>query len=165
MPGPQAPTRSPRRSAAAAAAPPSPDHLEVASRLRPLLLHLARQLRRETHALGLTGSQASLLASVHGTPGIGVNELAQREGMAAPTVSVHIDRLEAMGLVERVRASSGDRRRVGLQVTRTGVRALLDVRRRRTAWLARRLAQLQPEELARIDAAIDALARISEVPS
>jgi hypothetical protein len=39
------------------------------------------------------------------------------------------------------------------------------VRRRRTAWLARRLAQLQPEELARIDAAIDALARISEVPS
>ena len=139
------------------------DPLAVANRLRPVLLHIVRHLRRETHHLGLTGGQASMLAVIHGTPGIGVNDLAVREGMSAPTVSVHIDRLESMGMVERTRAATGDRRRVGLRVTRSGTRALEDVRRRRTAWLAQRLKNLDPDELQRIDAAIDALARITEV--
>jgi len=139
------------------------DPLDVANRLRPTLLHLARHLRRETHALGLTGGQASILSTIHGNPGIGVNDLAGREGVSAPSISGHIDRLEAAGMVERVRAESGDRRRVGLRVTRTGVRALEDVRRRRTAWLAQRLKHLAPEELERIESAIEALARIVEV--
>jgi len=137
------------------------DPLDVANRLRPVLLHLARHLRRETHALGITGGQASLLATIHGLPGIGVNELAAREGMSAPSICGHIDRLEAAGLVERVRAESGDRRRVGLSVSRAGERALVDVRRRRTAWLAQRLKNLEPGELDRISAAVDALARIT----
>jgi hypothetical protein len=59
----------------------SADPLDVANRLRPVLLHLVRHLRRETHALGITGGQASLLAGIHNTPGIGINELAAREGM------------------------------------------------------------------------------------
>jgi DNA-binding MarR family transcriptional regulator len=139
------------------------DPLDVANRLRPVLLHLSRHLRRETHALGLTSGQASVLAAIRSTPGIGVNELAAREGMAAPSMSGHVDRLEAAGLVARLRAESGDRRRVGLTVTRDGVRALDDVRRRRTAWLAQRLKNLDPGELDRIDAAIEALAGIVEV--
>jgi DNA-binding MarR family transcriptional regulator len=140
------------------------DPLAVANRLRPVLLHLSRHLRRETHALGLTGGQASLMSSIHGSPGIGVNELAAREGMSAPSISGHIDRLEAAGMVERIRSDSGDRRRVGLRVTRAGVRALEDVRRRRTAWLAQRLKTLSPDDLARIDAAVEALDRITRAP-
>jgi DNA-binding MarR family transcriptional regulator len=138
------------------------DPLAVANRLRPVLLHLSRHLRRETHALGLTAGQASLLASIRGAPGIGVNELAVREGMSAPSMSGHIDRLEAMGMVARIRAESGDRRRVGLTATREGVRALDDVRRRRTAWLAQRLQKLDPADLDRIDDAVEALARLVE---
>lgn len=139
------------------------DPLHVANRLRPVLLRLSRQLRRETHALGLTGGQASLLAVIHGNPGIGVNALATSEGMTAASISGHVDRFEAAGLVERSRSGEGDRRRVGLRVTRSGVRALEDIRRRRTAWLAKRLETLGPEDLARIDTALDALARITEV--
>jgi hypothetical protein len=37
------------------------------------------------------------------------------------------------------------------------------VRRRRTAWLAQRLKNLEPEELERLDAALDTLARVAEV--
>ncbi|HXA27326.1 MAG TPA: MarR family transcriptional regulator [Candidatus Angelobacter sp.] len=140
------------------------DPLLVANRLRPLLVRLARQLRRETHALGLTGGQAALLATIHSHPGIGVNGLAASEGMTAASISGHVDRLEAAGLLERARAGEGDKRRVGLRVTRSGVRALEDVRRRRTAWLAQRLETLSPDELRRLDDALDALARVAEVP-
>ncbi len=141
------------------------DPLHVANRLRPVLLRLSRQLRRETHAAGLTGGQASLLAAIHGHPDFGVNALAAHEGMTAASISGHIDRLEAAGLVERVRSDEGDRRRVGLRVTRAGVRALEDVRRRRTAWLARRLERLDAADLARLDAALAALEAVSEVVS
>jgi DNA-binding MarR family transcriptional regulator len=147
------------------AAQPAPvdDPLSVANRLRPVLLRLSRQLRRETHAAGLTGGQASILAAIHGQPGIGVNGLAAVEGVTAASISGHVDRLETAGLVERERSGEGDRRRVGLRVTANGGRALEDVRRRRTAWLAQRLKNLDAGELRRIDAAIEALARISEV--
>jgi DNA-binding MarR family transcriptional regulator len=139
------------------------DPLQIANQLRPVLVRLSRKLRRETHALGLTGGQASLLATIHGNPGMGVNALAASEGMTAASISGHIDRLEAAGLVERERSGEGDRRRVGLRVTRGGVRALEDVRRRRTAWLAQRLQTLTPDELRRVDEALDALARIAQV--
>jgi DNA-binding MarR family transcriptional regulator len=158
-------TRDPQTTRAAATATADADPLSVANRLRPVLLHIARHLRRETHALGITSSQASLLAAIRATPGIGVNALAAREGMAAASMSGQLDRLEAAGLVERERAGSGDRRRVGLRITRSGLRALDGVRSRRTAWLAQRLKTLDPDELARIDEAIAALARISEPPS
>jgi DNA-binding MarR family transcriptional regulator len=153
--GPQARTRS---SAAVAG-----DPLHVANRLRPLLFRLSRQLRRETHSLGLTGGQASLLAVIRNHPGIGVNALAVSEGMTAASVSGHIDRLAVAGLVERVKAGDGDRRRVGLTLTPSGLRAVEDVRRRRTAWLARRLETLDPGELEQLDAALDILARVAEV--
>jgi DNA-binding MarR family transcriptional regulator len=142
-----------------------PDPLHVANRLRPTLLRLSRQLRRETHAAGITGGQASLLAAMHGHPDFGVNALAVHEGMTPASISGHIDRFEAAGLVERVRSDGGDRRRVGLRVTASGVRALHDVRRRRTAWLAKRLQTLDPDELARIEAALDALVRVAEAVS
>lgn len=150
------PTAEKRRAAAH-------DALHIANRLRPTLLRLSRQLRRETHAAGLTGSQASLLAAIHGHPEFGVNALAAHEDMSAASISGHLDRFEAAGLVERVRSDEGDRRRVGLRVTPAGVRALEGVRRRRTAWLATRLEKLDPADLALVDAALDALARVSEV--
>src|SRR5689334_20980936 len=114
------------------------DPLDVANRLRPVLLQLNRYLRREARSLGVTASQASFLAAIHGHPGIGVGELATREAMSAPAVSGHLDKLEGAGLIARERASEGDRRRVGLKVTEEGERVLVEVRSRRTAWLAAR---------------------------
>jgi len=148
------------------APPEAPDSVALANRLRPVLLQLARHLRREVlHAAGVTAGQASVLAAVAGQPGIGVGELAHREGLSAPSVVAHLDRLEAMGLVERARgvgAGASDRRRVGLTATAEGSRVLRAIRRRRTAWLASRLRRLDGDEVAALQAAVAPLSRLLE---
>ena len=57
------------------------DPIVVANRLRPVLLKLNRDLRREIHSLGVTGGQVALLVQIGTNPGIGVRELAARERM------------------------------------------------------------------------------------
>ena len=138
--------------------PTATDPVTVANRLRPVLLKLNRDLRREIHSLGVTGGQVSLLAVIRREPGIGVRELAARERMSAPGMSKYVARLEAAGLVAR--SELPDRRRVGLVLTEAGQRVLRSVRSRRTAWLAERLGALPASELAAIDAAVDPLARL-----
>ncbi len=138
------------------------DPVAVANSLRPVLLHLGRHLRHELHTVGVSSSQVSLLAAIHGNPGIGVSELAAREGTSAPSISNHIDRLEAAGLVTRSRGGDSDRRRVGLACTAEGTRVLRTVRSRRTAWLAARLRDLPEDQLRAIDAALDGLRALVE---
>lgn len=131
----------------------------VADDLRPVLLRLARELRRETEQLGVTARQATLLWLVKRSPGLSLAELAAEEGISPPALSGHVDRLERAGLIERVR-SSEDRRRVGLRLTAEGARLLRRVRARRTTWLAEHLRALDPAELEAIVAAIPALQRL-----
>jgi len=101
----------------------SADSLVVANRLRPVLLQLARELRREVHPLGVTGGQVSLLVAIRRAPGIGVRDLAMREGVSPAAMSRHVSRLAAAGLVRRLEGSGGDRRRVGLELTDEAERA------------------------------------------
>jgi DNA-binding MarR family transcriptional regulator len=128
----------------------------VAADLRPVLLRLARELRRETEQLGITARQATLLWLVKRSPGLSLAELAAEEGISPPALSGHVDRLERAGLIERLR-STDDRRRVGLRLTDEGARILRRVRARRTTWLADRLSALEPAELEAIDDAVPAL--------
>ncbi len=130
--------------------------LDIANRLRPVLLHLNRHLRREVHTSGVSAGQLSLLGAICDNPNIGVAELAAREGTSMPSVSSHIDRLEASGLVTR-RQAERDRRRVDLEVTPEGLRVLRVIRSKRTAWLSARLETLDQDDLATIEAAIGPL--------
>ena len=50
------------------------DPMTIAGRLRPVLLRLARELRREIHSLGVTGGQVSLLSAIQHNPGITASE-------------------------------------------------------------------------------------------
>jgi DNA-binding MarR family transcriptional regulator len=134
------------------------DPVAVSNRLRPILLRLARELRREIHSLGVTGGQVSLLAQVKHNPGITASELAERERVSAPGMSGHLVRLEAANLIERRRAT--DRRRIGLFLTSEGAKVLRSVRSKRTAWLSARLDRLEPEERERIEDALDALEKL-----
>jgi DNA-binding MarR family transcriptional regulator len=134
--------------------------LELANSLRPVVLRISRELRRELHSIGVTPGQVSLLVAIRNRPGIGVGELADLERMSAPGMSGHVERLVKAGLVERTRDERGDRRRVGLTVTREGHNVLRSVRSRRTAWLAARLGELDPDERSRIADAIEPLARL-----
>jgi DNA-binding MarR family transcriptional regulator len=137
------------------------DSVELANRLRPVLLQLNRHLRREAHAEGITGGQASLLAQIRLHPDLGARELAAREGVSAPAMTRYLDRMEAAGLVVRTR-STEDARRIRLALTPKGVRALRSVKRRRTAWLAERLEGLSATEVAAVDGAIEPLSRLVE---
>lgn len=135
-----------------------PDPVVLANRLRPILLKLNRQLRRELHSLGVTAGQVSVLAAIRNAPGIGVRELADQEGMSSPGMSKYVSRLEAAGLVRRT--VGADRRRVGLELTDEAHRVLRSVKSRRTAWLAARLRHRSDEELEAVDAAIEPLSRL-----
>ena len=137
------------------------DSTAVANRLRPALLRLSRELRREIHSLGVTGGQVSLLYLIQRDPGIGVRELAARERMSPAGMSKYVTRLEQAGLVHRTELA--DRRRVGLELTGEGARVVASVKRRRTAWLAARLRGLPPDELEAIDAAVAPLLKLLEV--
>jgi len=137
------------------------DTVAVADKLRPALLRVGRELRREAREVGVSPEQVSLLVTIKYTPGIGVGELAARERVSAPAMSNHVDRLERDGLVERT-PSADDRRRVGLTLTDEGQRVLRRVRSRRTAWLAARLRQLSPNQLEAVDRVIEPLMALLE---
>ena len=134
--------------------------LELANDLRPIVLRIARQLRKETEQFGVTSRQATLLLLVKQSPGLTLRALAEAEGISAPALSAHVDRLESGGHLVRVR-DSVDRRRVGLELTPKGERLIRSIRERRTAWLAERLQELDPEDLRAIEAAIEPLLRLA----
>lgn len=134
------------------------DPVTTANRLRPVVLRLGRELRREIHSLGVTGGQVSLLIAIKNEPGITAGELAERERVSAPGMSGHLVRLESANLIERRRAS--DRRRIELVLTAEGDKVLKSVKKKRTAWLASRLERLTDEERERIEGAVEALEKL-----
>ena len=134
--------------------------MAVADSLRPTLLRLARELRREKIA-GVSQHQVGLLVAIKYAPGITVGRLASDEHVSTAAMSKRVSRLQRDGLVART-PSEQDRRRVGLTLTDEGQRALRRVRSRRTAWLASRLGDLSPQELAAVGAAAEPLARLLE---
>ena len=135
------------------------DPVALADELRPVLLRVGRELRRETRAAGASPEQVALLASIKYSPGIGIRELAARDRVSPPAMTTRVDRLQRDGLVERTQ-SEDDRRRVGIRLTDDGQRLLRRVRSRRTAWLAQRLGELSERELAAVEAAVGPLSRL-----
>jgi DNA-binding MarR family transcriptional regulator len=135
------------------------DTLAIADRLRPVVLQLGRELRREAREVGVSPEQVALLVAIKYSPGTGVRDLATSERVSAPAMSNHVDRLERDGLVART-PSAADRRRVGVTLTDEGQRLLRKVRSRRTAWLATHLNELTPGELTALDAAIEPLRKL-----
>ncbi len=131
----------------------------VADELRPVLLRLARELRKETEQVGITARQTTLLWLVKRSPGLSLAELAAEEGISPPALSGSVDRLERAGLLTRVR-STEDRRRVGLELTEEGTKLLRRIRARRTMWLTGRLAELDASELDALVVATPALRKL-----
>jgi DNA-binding MarR family transcriptional regulator len=132
----------------------------LAGDLRPALLRLSRRLRNEAQKAGLSAQDAILLGLVKAKPGIGVSGLAEAEQTSRPTMSGHIKRLEAEGLVARL-IDAEDGRRSGLTLTSAGARKLEQIRAQRNDWLAKRLAKLEPAEREQIAAAAAALLKLA----
>ena len=125
----------------------TPDSADLANALRFLIARLARQQRRaaalEPH--DLTASRLAALASVARLGPLTLGELAAVEGVQSPTMTRVVAKLEELGLLQRAEDPS-DRRVTRLAVTPGGQRLLDDVRSRESAYLARRLADMDATE-------------------
>lgn len=120
---------------------------ELASTLRLAVMRLSRRLRAERSDTSLSLNQLAVLGTLdrHGalTPG----ELAGHERVQPPSMTRILAALEEKGLVRRT-AHPADRRQVLVTATDAARHMLREDRRRRDAWLARRLVELAPAERA-----------------
>ena len=141
----------------------APTDTALASALRLSVMRLARRMRAERADTSLSLSQLSALATLdrHGalTPG----ELAAAERVQPPSMTRVVASLQDAGLVSREQHPS-DGRQVLLRVTRDGAALLREDRRRREAWLAQRLAELDDDDRAVLHAASEVLDRLAGGP-
>lgn len=119
----------------------------LASTLRLAVMRLARRMRAERLDTSLSLSSLAALATLERHGPLSPGELAAHEKVSPPSMTRLVGRLESGDLVART-AHPTDRRQVLLTVTRAGTALLREDRRRREAWLAQRLRDLDPDELA-----------------
>lgn len=141
---------------------PNQPEFDAADVLRTAIFRLHRLMRREGDGLEPNAFATILLTTIRREPGIGVNELAARENMRAASMSVHVKQLEAAGWILRCQNTHQDKRRVGLRLTPEGERLLAEVRKRRTDWLAGRVATLSEADRVALREAAPALQKLGE---
>ncbi len=133
----------------------------LAAELRVAILHTSRRLRFERGTDDITPGQYTVLAVLdrHGplTPG----EIAAHEKVRPPSMTRTLATLDALGLVVRT-GHPTDGRQVLVSLSQLGSQELLETRRRRDAWLARRLAALTPAERDVLARAAEILNRVAE---
>jgi len=140
--------------------PASPSQTALASSLRLAVMRLARRMRSERADTSLTLTQLATLATLERRGPLTPRELAAAERVQPPSMTRIAASLETAGLVTRTDHPT-DGRQVLLAVAPTGVALLREDRRRREAWLAQQLRQLDPEDLdvlRRATAVLDRLA-------
>lgn len=128
---------------------------ELASRLRLAVGRLNRRIRIDGQE-AVPPLQLSALVTVEQHGPLRLSELARREAVSAPTMSRVLAALDEQGLVERA-TDPDDARCTQITLTAAGARVLTEVRRHRTALLARRLDRLDGEQRTRLAAALPAL--------
>ena len=136
---------------------------DFAPRLRMATMRLARLLRQHAdpdHSQTLI----SALATVARCGPVTLGRLAELEAVQPPSMTRIVAKLDELGLLARV-TDDADRRVARVSVTPAAEELLADVRTRRNELLARRLVDLQPEELAALQAALPALERLAGLPS
>lgn len=132
----------------------------LASSLRLAVMRLARRMRAERPDSDLSLTQLSALAVLERHGPLTPRELAAAERIRPPSMTRVVAALEAAGLVTRTDHPS-DGRQVLLTASPAGVALLREDRRRREAWLAQRLRELDADDrevLRRAAAVLDRLA-------
>jgi DNA-binding MarR family transcriptional regulator len=119
----------------------------LADALHSAAIHILRRVRVHDTESGLTPSRLSALSVVVFGGPLSLTSLAAAEQVSLPTISRLVGELEREGLVEKL-PDPEDRRVRRVVATAAGESLMWEGRRRRVAALARRLADLEPEELA-----------------
>ncbi len=118
----------------------------LASALRVSVARLSRRLRNERDSRDeLSIGQLSVLGVLYRSGECSIGELAALERVQPPSMTRTVNCLEEAGYVER-HPHETDRRQVVIALSERGSAILAADRRRRDAWLAKRLRELTPEE-------------------
>lgn len=117
----------------------------LASSLRNSVMRLSRRLRIERASTDLSLNQLAVLGTLRRHGPLSVGELAAAERVRPPSMTRTVTSLCEAGLVRRASHES-DRRQVVIHLTDEARQVLDEDRRRRDAWLTRRLTQLSPDE-------------------
>jgi DNA-binding MarR family transcriptional regulator len=139
------------------------DLVELAGGLRFAVARLHRLLRQQDQS-GLAPALATALATIKRDGPITLSQLAAQEQVAAPTATKLVDKLADQGLVTR-QQDRIDKRVCRVEITGDGREKLESIRVRRTEWLAGRLGDLTPSELARIGDALDVMETLIAPPT
>jgi DNA-binding MarR family transcriptional regulator len=131
---------------------------DLAGRLRLTIVRTARRLRQEAGG-ELSPSLLAALSTVERHGPITPSEVALRERIQRPTATRVLARLEEQGLIERM-ADPRDGRSSLVTATEAGRKLLAELRTRKTAFLARRIERLAPEERETLGRAADILERM-----
>jgi DNA-binding MarR family transcriptional regulator len=133
---------------------------ELSARLRLAIARTARRMRQEA-GTALSASLTSALATIEGHGPLTPSELADLERVKRPSATRIVARLEKEGLVDRA-ADPADGRSSLVTASREGRALLRRLRTRKNAYLARRMRDMDPEDVATLRAAAEVLERLLE---
>ncbi|HEX4730708.1 MAG TPA: MarR family transcriptional regulator [Solirubrobacterales bacterium] len=135
---------------------------DTASQLRDAIVRTSRQLRQEAAAeTGLSPSATAALATINRSGPLTPSELAELERVKRPSMTRTLGCLEREGLIERT-PDPADGRSFLVAVNDAGRDRLVRLRRRKSAYLARRLRGLDADELETLTRAAELLERMRE---
>jgi DNA-binding MarR family transcriptional regulator len=133
----------------------------LAADLRVSVMKLARRLRQQLSKDDISTGQFSVLAALATRGPRTPRELADIERVQPPSMTRTLTYLVDAGLVDRTDHPQ-DGRQVLMSITDQGLAVVQETRRRRTAWLAQRLAELTPDERAVLKEASTIVLRLAE---
>jgi DNA-binding MarR family transcriptional regulator len=125
------------------------------------IMRTSRRLRQERSTDDVTPGQYSVLAVLDRQGPLTPRELAAFEKVQPPSMTRTVAALADLGLVGRTEHPT-DGRQVLVSLTPEGQVVVRETRRRRDAWLARRLAELTPAERETLAAAAALLHRVAQ---
>jgi DNA-binding MarR family transcriptional regulator len=136
------------------------DDIETTARLRMVIGHLSRNLRRTQAGATLTSTETTVLGAAVRNGPVGLTKLANAEGMNPTMLSRVVRHLEEGGLVVR-RADPDDKRAGFVDATRAGRRLDERIHTERTDALNRVIARLEPHERSALAGVLPILERIA----
>ena len=138
----------------------TPDLAETAAHLRLAITRTARRMRQEAGS-ELGPSALAALATIERAGPLTPSELAKQERVQRPTATRVIARLVEEGLVTRT-ADPADGRCAIVTATAEGRVHLRRLRKRKNAYLARRMRELPEDDVAALERAAEILERVLE---
>ena len=138
---------------------------ETAAQLRMAIVRTARRLRQEAagETSSLTPTSVAALATIERHGPLTPSEVAEIESVKRPSMTRTLGCLEREGLIERM-PDPDDGRSSLVSVNAAGRERLRRLRRRKNAYLARRMRDLPEEDVRALEHAAEVLEGLLEGP-